>query len=185
MNSIKSALQSEQVLNYPKHDGFEELLNSCGSMTSQLENLGHQLSITLISEIHTEKYFERYISLNLDQVPVILACSRSKISNEFFYTLLKNAHVTPIGKFLFAPHSQVKRLPHMEIKQIDALMLSNLPILKQYLTNKYHSQQQFWLRNSQFSYLTQQLDVIEIILPQVNLFFSTIDILPALKDEDS
>lgn len=158
--------------NYPQHAEFEELLNSCGSMTQQLENLGQQLSVKLIHEGIEGEHFCRYSLLHLNQRAVVIACSQANLSAEFFCQLLKNANVTPIGKFLFAAGSQVQRNNAMDIKLVSSAQISKLQ-LQQYLNQNYRNNQEFWQRTSQFNYRNEQLNLIEIILPEFEEFFSS------------
>ena len=73
MNLLKSpTTMTKPLLDYPNHPEFEELLNSCGSMTKQLEALGRHLSVTLLYEGVVGDHFHRYITLNLNQIPVVL-----------------------------------------------------------------------------------------------------------------
>lgn len=156
--------------NYPQHAEFEELLNSCGSMTQQLENLGQQLSVKLIHEGIEGEYFCRYSLLHLNQRAVVIACSQAHLSAEFFCQLLRNANVTPIGKFLFARGSQVQRNNEMDIKLVSSAQISE-PQLQQYLNQYYRTNQEFWQRTSQFNYRDQRLNLIEILLPEFTDFF--------------
>lgn len=156
--------------NYPQHAEFEELLNSCGSMTQQLENLGQQLSVKLIHEGIEGEYFCRYSLLHLNQRAVVIACSQANLSAEFFCQLLRNANVTPIGKFLFARGSQVQRNNEMDIKLVSSAQISE-PQLQQYLNQNYRTNQEFWQRTSQFNYRDQRLNLIEILLPEFTDFF--------------
>lgn len=156
--------------NYPQHAEFEELLNSCGSMTQQLENLGQQLSVKLIHEGIEGEYFCRYSLLHLNQRAVVIACSQAHLSAEFFCQLLRNANVTPIGKFLFARGSQVQRNNEMDIKLVSSAQISE-PQLQQYLNQNYRTNQEFWQRTSQFNYRDQRLNLIEILLPEFTDFF--------------
>lgn len=156
---------------YPQHVEFEELLNSCGSMTQQLENLGQQLSVKLIHEGVEDEYFCRYSLLHLNQRAVVIACSQACLSAEFFCKLLKNANVTPIGKFLFATGSQVRRDNNMDIRLITSAQISE-PQLQQYLNKNYRVDQEFWQRTSQFNYGNEELNLIEIILPEFEEFFT-------------
>lgn len=165
-------VQFKPLLGYPKHGEFEELLNSCGSMTKQLEEKGHHLSVTLLSEAYHGQYFRRYTILNLDNIPVVLACSQTDVKNQYFHALLKNASTTPIGKFLFANNSKVKRESNMGIDLITINDLQDYPILTgNLLSHKYQQSQNFWQRKSLFTYETESFELIEILLPELELLF--------------
>ena len=165
-------VQFKPLMGYPEHREFEELLGSCGSMTKQLEEKGHHLSVTLLSEEYYLEYFRRYTILNLDNIPVVLACSQTDIKNKYFHHLLKNASTTPIGKFLFAKDSRVERSPDMEIKLIEINELENHPlIIKNLVSHKYQQSQRFWQRKSLFTYETESFELIEILLPELDLLF--------------
>lgn len=161
------------LMNYPNYPEFEELLNSCGSMTRQLENLGHRLSVTLLAEHETNDYFQRYTTLNLNNTPVVVACSQTLNTNNFFHNLLRNANTTPIGKFLFA-NQFVKRQADMQIKQVTINHFSHHPIITaNILRCKYQPNQIFWQRKSIFEYLdNEQFELIEVLLPELELFFN-------------
>lgn len=161
-------------LNYPRHAGFEELLNSCGSMTKQLEALGHYLTVTLLAEEILNGNFKRYITLNLNEVPVVIACSHTATCNTFFYQLLKNASTTPIGKFLFSSQdNQVSRADNMLISQINTPgLMQQYPLIASRLAkHSYQAEQLFWQRQSVFTYYQEKLELIEIILPELGMFF--------------
>ncbi|AUR52606.1 chorismate--pyruvate lyase family protein [Aquella oligotrophica] len=165
-------VQFKPLLGYPKHSEFEELLSSCGSMTKQLEEKGHHLSVTLLSEAYHEEYFRRYTILNLDNIPVVVACSQTDIKNQYFHSLLKNASTTPIGKFLFAKDSKVKRESDMAIELVTINDLQDYPILTaNLLSHKYQQSQQFWQRKSLFTYNSESFELIEILLPELDLLF--------------
>lgn len=162
---------SKPLLQYPLHPEFEELLNSCGSMTRQLEELGQKLTVTLLQENVTDNQRWRIITLNLNACPVIVAASHCDINAGFFENLLKNAAITPIGKFLFAKDSPVTRADNMSILSVNAAQI-NISTLRSYLnTHGYQPDQLFWQRQSQFNYRDQSLFLTEIILPEVELFY--------------
>lgn len=159
------------LLTYPKQAEFEELLNSCGSMTKQLEDLGQKLSVELLHEGIEDNYFCRYSLLRLNQRAVVIACSSADIHAEFFLALLKNANTTPIGKFLFATRSQVQRNEAMQIELVTINQIHE-PQLKNYIQQHYQTNQEFWQRKSEFNYRDQRLNLIEILLPEFTDFFS-------------
>jgi chorismate-pyruvate lyase len=159
------------ILTYPQQAEFEELLNSCGSMTKQLEDLGQTLRVELLHEGIEDNYFRRYSLLHLNQRAVVIACSSADVNAEFFSALLKNANTTPIGKFLFAPHSLVQRKPEMQIELVKISQI-NEPHLQNYLRQHYQACQEFWQRKSEFNYHEQRLNLIEILLPEFTDFFN-------------
>lgn len=159
------------LLAYPNHPEFEELLNSCGSMTRQLEDLGQKLSVTLLHTGTEGNYFCRYTTLNLNNKSVVIACSSAKITDIFFVNLLKKASTTPIGKYLFAPGSEVKRQDNMHLKLINISQISQSIIIENLAKNHYQTKQQFWQRTSFFEYQLQRLRLIEILLPELDSFF--------------
>lgn len=164
---------TKPLLDYPNHPEFEELLNSCGSMTKQLEALGRHLSVTLLYEGIIENQFYRYITLNLNQIPVVLACSNALLEHEFFTQLLQNANTTPIGKFLFASGSAVTRDSNMELDLIDSAIINDPRLQNYFQSHKYQLKQLFWQRKSIFHCQNQQLNLIEIILPELEGFFES------------
>lgn len=163
---------SKTLLHYPRHPQFEELLNSCGSMTSQLEELGQQLTVTLLQEgiINNERW--RIITLNLNDCPVILASSHCSVNAEFFCNLLKNASVTPIGKFLFAPQSRVTRDLDMQLELISRNQSKTSNLYNYLETHNYCIDQQFWQRSSTFHYQRETLKLVEILLPELESFLA-------------
>jgi len=165
-------VQTKPLLSYPKHPEFEELLNSCGSMTRQLEDLGHKLSVTLLAECSENNNFRRYTTLNLNNTPVVVACSQTLIKNQFFYNLLKNASTTPIGKFLFS-NNQVRRLENMKIELVNQKHFQQHKIIiNNIILHKYRLDQTFWQRTSIFRHSkNEQFELIEILLPELELFF--------------
>ena len=161
----------KDLLKYPSHPEFEELLYSCGSMTKQLEALGHKLTVKLIFEGIEEQYYRRYVTLNLNNIPVVLACSSTKLANSFFVDLLKNASTTPIGKFLFASGSQVKRREKMRMNLLSSNQIKPPKLVSALTSNHYQNNQNFWCRNSTFELGKETLDLIEILLPELDTFF--------------
>lgn len=160
----------KQLLRYPSHPEFEELLNSCGSMTKQLESLHASLSVALINEGVVVNKFYRHTLLSLNQTNVVAACSLTTIQNSFFVKLLQNANNIPIGKFLFAKNSSVKRT-QIEIKLVDITQISDTT-LRKFLIQNYTNNQQFWQRHSIFQYQNEQMELIEIMLPELEHFFN-------------
>lgn len=162
-------MPNKPLLNYPEHPEFEELLNSCGSMTKQLESLGQTLSVSLLHEGIEDNFFRRYTVLNLNHLPVVIACSGTKLNNKFFTNLLQNANTTPIGRFLFAPHSQVTRA-QIAIESITTQQIT-LPHLKEFAARKYQPDQPLWQRLSLFNYQQETMQLCEIMLPELELFY--------------
>ena len=163
--------RNNQLENYPLHDEFEEILNSCGSMTRNLEKLGHELTVNLLFEGIISGKYHRVVTLNLDVIPVVLACSTTDRSNEFFYQLLKNADITPIGKFLFAKHSGVERQEGMQLQLLKIVEIFEQKLCEQLKKYNYSPEQKFWLRQSIFNYADEKLYLSEIILPELDYFF--------------
>lgn len=156
------------ILEYPDHIAFNELLNSCGSMTKQLEKMGHQLTVELIYEGRVNNNFCRYTILKLDNIPVILALSQTIQNNTTFSTLLQNANNTPIGKFLFAPNSNIIR-NEVIISQINTISITDKK-LSQYIISNYNQLQNLFQRESVFHYQDENMSLIEIILPELTGF---------------
>lgn len=161
-------MQNKYLLKYPEHPEFEELLNSCGSMTKQLEALGQSLTVELLHEGFESDHFRRYTILKLNGLPVVAACSSSHRFDTFFTDLLHNASTTPIGKFLFANGSNVVR-DKIEITLLNQIEITK-PYLKEFVQGRYQHNQQFWDRLSYFHYNNQQMELNEIILPEIEIF---------------
>ncbi|MDD3266778.1 MAG: hypothetical protein PHC75_06335 [Burkholderiales bacterium] len=161
---------SNILQNYPNHKAFEELLNSCGSMTRQLETIGHKLTVKLLKEGLIEDNFCRYTLLKLDNNPVILALSYTKNNNLTFIEILKNANNIPIGKFLFAKSSGISR-DSLVISKITLDELSD-SLISNYLKTHYHDKQEMFSRKSEFiSVQNEKMILIEIILPELKKLF--------------
>lgn len=154
---------------YPLHPEFDELLNSCGSMTKQLEALGGHLSVKLLHEGIEENCFRRYTILSLNEIPVIAACSSTTLTSNFFIDVLKNARTTPIGKFLFATPAVIRDEVLISLApQADIIK----PYLKEFVQTNYSIESAFWQRKSYFHYKQQAMELIEIILPELESFFA-------------
>lgn len=138
-------------------------------MTKQLESLGHKLTVDLIYDGFLAEDFCRNSILKLDQQPVVAASSIALKNNPFFIELLQKANSIPIGKFLFAENSMVLR------DKITTKFINNISHLPQslviFLRNNYTQKQSFWQRTSRFIYQEQEMHLIEIILPGLDLFF--------------
>jgi chorismate-pyruvate lyase len=165
---------TKPLLGYPSHPEFEELLNSCGSMTKQLEALGNKLSVTLLYEGVQDGQFWRQITLNLNNKPVVLALSNCSQKDLFFSTLLKNANITPIGKFLFAANSLVTRDADMQLDLVTRAQIEFTGLGDYLKVHNYQSEQLFWQRRSSFHYRDETLQLIEILLPELESFFNQI-----------
>ena len=163
---------NEPKANFSISPKLHELLHSYGSMTSQLEALGQEFSVSLIHEAQEGAYFRRYTYLNLNHKPVILACSSCLVQDVFFTQLLMHAKTIPIGKFLFASESAIQRLPNMQIHKLPLAAIFP-PQLQLILKNSqlFEPPQSVWQRHSRFSYQTEQLEVIEILLPALEKFY--------------
>lgn len=154
---------------YPLHPEFEELLNSCGSMTKQLEALGSHLNVRLLHDGIEENCFRRYTILALNDMPVIAACSSTSLEHTFFAELLHNANTTPIGKFLFANNSVVRDEVLITLENKSVIQK---PHLKEFVDTHYLNEQSFWQRKSYFHYKEQHMELIEIVLPELESFFT-------------
>lgn len=140
-------------------------------MTKQLEDLGQKLSIKLIKEGIEDNHFRRYTTLNLNNREVVAACSSVRLTYPFFTDILKNANTIPIGKFLFAPGSIVRRRNDMCLELIAKSQIKP-QLLQDILTGlRYRDDQAFWQRTSVFEFQNETLDLIEIILPELDSFF--------------
>lgn len=139
-------------------------------MTAQLENLGQQLTISLIHEEVSQQQFQRLITLNLNDIAVVAAFSYTGLNQRFFSQLLRNANTTPIGKFLFANPSKAKRLDNMQIKQAKLQQIQTIKLQEMLLASGYTPEQLFWQRSSIFSYQDEQLHLQEILLPELAKF---------------
>lgn len=157
-------------LDYPDNNEFAELLNSCGSMTEQLKRLHYDFSVELLKTEIVDNKILRYTLLKLNNTPVIIAESSCLITDDIFFEIIKNADTTPIGKYLFAPNSEITRT-NIEIDQIKISDLNNKQTTQKYILNNYASSQQLWQRNSMFFHNMQKMSLVEIILPNICNFF--------------
>ncbi len=155
---------------YPNDPKFEELLTSCGSMTAQLKQLHYKFSVEVIEQNIVENIFFRISLLKLNDIPVIIAYSSCKISDQNFYNILLNAENKAIGYYLFSQNSQISR-DSLDITHLQSFK-THLPRVTQYLINRYPNQQHFWQRTSLFSHKLETLKLTEIILPEITLFFN-------------
>ncbi len=155
-------------------------------MTANLEALGQYLSVHLLQQGHSNGQFFRATLLQLNQKNVVAAYSSCSLQHSFFSALLANANVTPIGKFLFATESLVKRNNDMQIKLYNQAELHNWLFersrcaanavdapppeehpLTSFLNSHYPLAQRFWVRHSTFAYQQEILELSEVILPEI------------------
>ena len=149
---------------------FDQLINNKDSMTKSLKGLNQNLSIEVLKTGRQSQNYVRISSLKLDNTPVIVAISKTKITNKWFCLLLVNANSSPIGNKLFAPDSEVKR-GKMIITKIYIEDIKD-PVIIKYL-NKLgsHLKEPFIImRKSSFYYHEEDMDLIEYILPSINQF---------------
>ena len=142
-------------------------------MTAQLENLGQQLSISLIHEGINNQQFQRLVTLNLNNIAVVAAFSWANVDDRFFSQLLLNANTIPIGKFLFTDPSHAHRLNNMQIKQISLQQIQTLKLQQMLAASGHAPTQSFWQRSSIFAYRHEQLHLVEILLPELANFLTT------------
>ena len=157
-------------IKYTLSDAFSILLNSCGSMTKELESIGNKFSVEILKcELVNDIYY-RHVLLKLNSIAVVIATGKCSIHNQYLYSLLYNANTQPIGKFIFAENSNINRAK-IKITEILATE-ANSPIITTELQKNYANAQQFWQRISKFTYQEETLILEEIILPEVGQFLN-------------
>lgn len=148
---------------------INQLLDNKQSMTGQLEDLDSDLTVDVLYSGVENKKFERIVSLNLADEPVLIGVSQARQSSPYFVNILKNANTTPIGMVLFAPNSQIRR----DDMQVETIHLSSIKdiIVKEYLSELgYNYDTHIYKRVSTFRYKKQSMQLIEYILPSINQF---------------
>ncbi|MCE2706265.1 MAG: hypothetical protein LW807_04240 [Proteobacteria bacterium] len=140
------------------------------SMTNSLKKLDHNFKVSLIYNGVENANYTRFVALELESTPVIVAISSTKLSNRTFLNILSQAHNNSIGTQLFAKNSKIKRDPNMQINNIIISQIQS-KIVYDYLNNiGYKSDQTIIERISSFYYKNEDMQLTEYILPKIKDF---------------
>jgi chorismate-pyruvate lyase len=141
---------------------WHDIVYDPGSTTKAFKILTSDYKLDVLFSDFDNNLFKRVIVINLDQVPVMVALSATKITNNLFLDILQNAHTTPIGLRLFAPDSCIRR-GSMLVSTLDISEISDQTILN-YLHTINHDNQ-LYFRSSIFTYGHETMYLGEYILP--------------------
>ena len=146
------------------------IINNKQSMTVALKKLNNNFSVNLLYSGIESDCYKRLVALKLESTTVLVAVSSTKITNQTFLNILSSSSSSSIGLKLFAPNSQIKRDPNMDIKYIEISQISSL-ILQRYLISlNYKLNQTIIQRTSTFYYKNESMKLFEYILPSINQF---------------
>ena len=149
---------------------MNQVVSNHGSMTTTLKQLNSDFTVkVLYTGVEDDKY-NRIVTLQLNQKPVIDAISTTALHNAYFVNLLSHADTQPIGSILFAPHSTVHRNQHMQILYSELSHIHNNVIRRHLFSLGYTIHTKIIIRISEFDYNLQTMQLREYILPQLNSF---------------
>lgn len=158
--------------NYYSHPKLLEIINNKHSMTSALKNLNSKLTVKVIYSGVESKQYKRFVSINLESTPVIVAISSTSPNNLTFYNILSDSNNNSIGLKLFAPNAEIQRDDNMTVEVIRIKQLTS-PILRDYLRELgYSNEQKIVQRVSLFNHNNEFMQLTEYILPTIAKFTS-------------
>lgn len=142
---------------------WEDIVYDPGSTTKAFKFLGTSYNLEILFSDFEGEMFKRAIIIKLDNIPVMVAISKTHISSELFLNILQNAQTTPIGVRLFAPKSGITR-GLMEVQKIDIAAIDD-EIATGYI-NALGMSGELYFRTSTFTANgTQTMNLTEYILP--------------------
>src|SRR6185437_4361315 len=148
---------------------WEDIVYDPGSTTKAFKYLTDNYTLEILFSGFDGELFKRTIVIKLDDIPVMIATSETKVSNDLFLDILQNAQTTPIGVKLFSPKLGIKRgdmiVTQRNIAAIDDILISNY--MKALGMDK-----EFYFRTSTFTYDTQTMELKEYILPGLELIIN-------------
>lgn len=152
----------------PPPKSFNEFLYNQSSMTKQLESLDNNFRVFLLYSGIEGNNYKRISSLNLSNKPVVVGLSQANTGSPYFFSLLKKAETTPLGKSLFAKDSGVTRDPDMKVDQVYLDYISD-SVVKDYIAGLgYTNNDVIYKRTSMFRKDKQYMQLDEYILPSIH-----------------
>ncbi len=149
---------------------FQEFLNDYGSTTYRFKKISKNYEVKVLFSGIMNEVFQRIVSINLNNLPVMIAISETNTNNSVFMKILQDAANNPIGEKLFKPDSGIKRV-NMQIKVILPQQIFNSIVYEYIIKLGYQlKQKEFYMRESQFIFNNEQMHLTEYVLPSlVNL----------------
>ena len=143
----------------------KEFLADDGSTTKHFKTWSDEYLLEVMEHGIVGDIFSRLVIIFVDQIPVMLGLSETKLLNLIFLDILQNAGVNPIGVPLFAQNSGIKRVKPF-IGKIDTKTINNQTI-KSYLVQSNVSGVIYY-RQSNFVINDEIMTLKEFILPGLN-----------------
>lgn len=143
---------------------IEEFLQDRGSTTGYFSGLSQLYKLEILHHGINGAEFERIVAIYLENIPVMLGVSNTKLSHKKFLDILQNAAHIPIGTKLFAPDAGIVRT-NMRISQIFRNNISNQIINSFLLSNIPDIGNTLYFRQSDFIYKEQSMQLDEYVLP--------------------
>jgi len=142
---------------------IEEFLQDPGSTTGYFSQLSHEYRLEILKHGINGDSFERIIAIYLNNIPCMLAISKTSLSFPLFLDILQNAGQIPIGTRLFAPDSSIIRA-NLQISLIDKKKIDN-PIIARFIEDVKYEGAQLYSRMSDFVFEEQFMHLDEYALP--------------------
>ncbi len=144
---------------------IDNLINCQGSMTALLRNTYQSIDVKIIHtgfDIDDPHIYKRYVTINHNNIPILLAVSYTDIKYQHFYNILIKAGNKSIGDSLFAVDSYIVRDYEIMKQYID---INELPLVLQSFLNNQHFNTHLKIikRESKFYYQEEILYVVEYI----------------------
>ncbi len=154
----------------PPPKTFNQFLYNQASMTKQLESLDNNFKVVVLNSAMVDSTYKRIVSLNLSNIPVLVAISQAKTSSPYFVDLLKNADTKPIGKVLFAKNSGVIRDLGMKVDQVHLSYITDKTLRNYIASLGYTDKDVIYKRTSIFRKEAQFMQLDEYVLPSIHTF---------------
>ena len=139
-----------------------QFLADYGSTTKYFKSWSDDYNIEVLDTGIVGDLFFRVVAIYVDQIPVIVGISQTKLTNPTFLSILQNAGVSPIGEKLFSPDFGIQRIG-LSTDQIDKDLISN-NIIKEYVF-KNCDVNKIYFRQSEFVVANEVMGLKEFILP--------------------
>jgi chorismate-pyruvate lyase len=141
---------------------WDDIVYDPGSTTKVFKFLTDDYKLDILYSGFAGDLFRRTIVIKLDDVPVMIATSETKKSDELFLDILQNTNTTPIGVKLFSPQYSIKRGEMIVTKRIIAAIDDQ--VILDYI-KKLEVKEELYFRTSMFTYNKQSMELKEYILP--------------------
>ncbi|MFN8771235.1 MAG: hypothetical protein ACK5Z5_03775 [Neisseriaceae bacterium] len=156
--------------NFTNNTKVLAIVNNKNSMTASLRKLNYNFSISILYNGLESEQYKRFVTINLESTPVIVAVSSTSPKNKTFYNILSNSKNNSIGIKLFAAHNKIKRDPNIIIYKTKISDVKSYNLHNYLLSLGYKNDQTIIKRTSIFVHETETMQLTEYILPSIVKF---------------